>query len=338
MNQQNNPKAPHLSAKWRGLGGVAAAGLCSYLTALCALPSSGLWSSLPTAAVLAAAAGFFCRDRRLICLLTGFMPFLLTCLYGFSLGRAVFIGAASLIMAWLGLLIRRAVITLRVGINVQRRAAFVLVLAAAGVIAVWLSCFGNPFSAYAAGNRVRRTAAETYGEALEVKGTFYDAFSRRYLTEIRFEGADRAKRAYMSVPGRDDYADFCRERLYAEAADYFERMTTLERDGVFCYFEAEDLTLSPHTDIASVLARMEYLLPVTSAVTDGEDFRSVVSQLLRYLRLSDTFVYKSVTVTASDSDGTLYFAVLNPDGTLSYPTDEDFFARTSEKFPEAVRK
>ena len=322
---------------------MAAAALFAYLAALCTLPSTGIWTTLPAAGLLAVAVSFICRSRKIICLFMGVMPLLLNCLYGFSLSRAVFAGVVCFVMAWLCILAKRAVITARKSRSAGERTVFckslaVLICSLVGTVAVWLACFGNPISAQIAGKSNARAVSEQYGEAVQTKSTYYDAFTHRYLTQIDFSGADGAQRYYYSAAGRDDYGTYCLEKLTEDAADYFERMTTLESDSVYVRLDREEVPLSADTDYTLYLDRFEYLLPVTVTITDAADFYSVVTQMLRYLTLSDSFVYRSITLAANGTDETPYLAYLSSDGALTYYIgDEDFYASTAAEFPDAVR-
>lgn len=324
--------------------GIVAAGIAAYLSAVCALPSSGVFSALPTAAVLAFAASFFCRERWLLYALMGCMPLCLVCLMGYTVGQAVLYGLSCLVQTYLVLLAKRAYQTCKRGrAAVRTKSAFVLGVCLLGTLLSWLLVFGNPVSLKLAEAHTRRAAQEKYGEAVRVeRTTHYDALSHLYLTEVSFEEAETGKNYYMSLPKRDDYAAFCRERLYEGAADYFEKQTTLERDGVYVYVDEKNAPLSPDTPFEAFRAEMEYLLPLSAGITDLEDFTVAVEQMKRFFELSDTFSFRSVTLASTGVDGEAYYAVLSK-GDWRMVTEETVGAKEykafdreiTEKFPKA---
>ena len=68
---------------------------------------------------------------------------------------------------------------------------------------------------------------------------------------------------------------------------------------------------------------------------DKADFDVAAEQMKRFFALSDSFVYKSVTLTAKDADGVRYATVLAPDGvwSASEKADEKVL---KQKFAEAL--
>ena len=68
---------------------IIISGICAYIAGICSLPSSGLLSTLPAAAVLSVIASFFCKNKVYIYSLMGIMPLLLNCLFDFGIKRAV---------------------------------------------------------------------------------------------------------------------------------------------------------------------------------------------------------------------------------------------------------
>lgn len=335
-------KNDHHGRAWVG---ILAAGIAAYLSALCALPSSGVFSALPTAAVLALVASFFCRERWLMYALMGCMPLCLVCLMGYTVKQAVLYSASCLVQTYLVLLAKRAYQTYKCGrAAVRKKSALVLGVCVLGTLLSWLLVFGNPISLKLAEAHTRRAAQEKYGDTVRVDGaTHYDAFTHLYLTEISFEEAEIGKTYYMSLPERDDYADFCRERLYEEAADYFEKQTTLERDGIYVYVDERDMPLSPDTPLEAFRAEMEYLLPLSAGITDFEDFTVAVEQMKRFFALSDTFSFRSVTLASTGLDGEAYYAILSADRGWRIVTEEAvgeqeykaFDREITEKFPKA---
>ncbi len=321
--------------------GIVAAGIASYLTALAALPEAGWLSSLPTAGVLALVASHFCRKDRWQYAFMGCMPFCFTCLMGQPISRAVLCGLSCLAQTFFVLLAKRAFRTVRhEKAAVRTKSTIVLAASVIAALAAWLFVFGNPISLFLSQSRTMYLAEEKYADAVQMKSsTHYDPFSRLYLTSVSFEQAERGTDYYMSLPTRDDYADFCRERLYQSARDYFEKQTTLERESVYVYLDENGAPLAPDTPFEAFRADMEYLLPLTAGITDVEDFKIAVEQTERFLTLSDTFEYRRVILAASGTDGEAYYAVLE-DGVWHFPQTGSEEYRTLDdqvtaKFPNA---
>ena len=288
-----------------GVRAIIAAVLFAYLTALAALPTAGLWSTLPAAAVFAVLASFFCRKRAVIYVLMGVAPFAVICLDGFSLARAFVSGVVCMVMAYLGILAKRAFLTLRKAKRgsdrvVMRKAAVMLAVSVILTAAVWLGFFGNPIGGLLAKAGNQRFVSEAYGDTVCTGYTYYDPFERAYLTQITFDEGEKAETYYVSPKGRDDYYSFCEARLLEDAKIYFEQMTTLSRDSVSCAFADGNLKLTPATSLDAVLERIDYVYEVSLPVPDEAEFDAICENLSPYFYLSDTFVYHSVGVRAQD--------------------------------------
>ena len=313
---KNHVSAP-ASSKPRPFLGILAAGIAAYLTALCVLPTAGLLSTLPTAALFSLAASYFCRETWEIPTLMGVMPAVLTCLLGFSPKRAVWVGLACVLQSVLILLAKRAFRTVRKGsADVRTKSLAVGMAAAVLCLCAYLAAFGNPISALLSQNRARALVKERYDGIVSTKATYYEMLSHAYLTEITFEAGAFDTRYYLNAEARDDYDAFCREKLYDAAKDYFESQTTLERESTYVYLEKDERILSPETPFDAVRENMEYLLPLSGNILDKSDFESAVEQTKRFFALSDSFRYKSVTLYAGAENGEHYACVLT-DGTWS---------------------
>lgn len=339
MNEKQNRQKPCQKPVKRAhppFVGLLAAGVASYLAALCYLPTSGIFSTLPAAAVLALAASVFCQEKWEIYALMGVMPCAVTSLLGFSPKRAIFVGIACVFQSAFALFAKRAFLTYRKGrAAVKRKSLLIGIAATLLCLSSYLAAFGNPVSALMAQNRAKETAQERYDGIVTAHATHYDLFSRRYLTEIAFDAGEKGTRYYMSVPVRDDYDAFCRSMLYENAKDYFESQTTLERESVAVFLENDGRILSPETPFDTVKGDMEYLLELSGNILDKADFDVAAEQMKRFFALSDSFTYKSVTLTAKDADGVRYATVLAPDGVWSASEMADEKA-LKQKFAEAL--
>ena len=114
MNEKQN-RQKQVKRAYSPFVGLLAAGVASYLAALCYLPTSGIFSTLPAAAVLALAASVFCREKWELYALMGVMPCAVTSLLGFSPKRAIFVGIACVFQSAFALLAKRAFLTYRKG-------------------------------------------------------------------------------------------------------------------------------------------------------------------------------------------------------------------------------
>lgn len=311
-NQTKAQTTPRKTAKpAHPFWGILAAGVASYLAALCYLPTSGIFSTLPAAAVLALAANIFCHEKWEIYTLMGVMPAVVMTLLGFSPRRAVFVGIACVFQSVFALLAKRAFLTYRKGSAAFRAKSLAIGIAATLLcLSSYLAAFGNPVSALISENRAKAAVKERYDGIVSTHATHYDAFSRSYLTEITFDAGEKGERYYLGVPNRDDYDGFCRAILYEKAKDYFESQTTLERESVSVLLENDGRVLSPETPFDEVKGDMEYSLVLSGGILDKEDFRIAVGQMKRFFELSDSFVYKSVTLSAVGETGERYSAVL----------------------------
>lgn len=338
MNDKQTRRTPDKKpgAPYCPFFGILAAGIASYITALCYLPTSGIFSTLPVAALLALAASRFCREKWEIYALMGVMPAVVTTLLGFSPKRAVFVGIACVFQSVFALSAKRAFVTYRKGRAAFRKKSLLIGIAATLLcLSSYLAAFGNPVGALLAQGKTTAKVSEKYAGIVSTHATHYDLFSRRYLTEITFDAGEKGVRYYMSVPVRDDYDAFCRSALYENAKDYFESQTTLERESVAVYLANDGRVLSTETPFDEVKGDMEYLLELSGNILDKADFDVAVEQMKRFFALSDSFAYKSVTLTAKDAAGIRYAAILAPDGVWSASEKADEKA-LKQKFAEAL--
>lgn len=326
---------------------LVCAGICAYLCAACTLPNAGIFYSLPVSAILAVAASFFCKNRLLLCTLIGIVTFILDCFFEVSLLQSAVTGVLCALMAWLGLLIKRAVITAAYSYNKEKsvftKAIVTAVFSAAALIVVWLFCFGNPVSHIIKQSDNIKYIKGRYGKQVQTINTRYDMFERAYLTKISFDGGDRNADYYVVSGVRDDYLDYCASLLTDQARMYFERMTTLGNDTVYSYIEPGTFDVKLQNNYEDYLEHFEYLLPVTVEINNKGDFESVCENLFTYIKLSDSFIYKDIVIAAVAADETECFAVVRTSDTefgdieLVYD-DAEFSKQISEKYPQAIRK
>ena len=307
---------------------VIAVGILAYITAICTLPSAGIWTSLPFAFVLSYLAGYLCSSRILIYSLMTVLPLTLNLLYGFEVHHAIIAAVYGLVSSLFAVLAKRAVYTVKVSKqkkngNIYAKSVFVLAVAVIAGVAVWLVCFGNPISAFVAKGHNTEYVKNNYGDTVEIGYTYY-SFGEGYLTEISFEQAENGKAYYVSDEGRDDYYQFITERLYTEASDYFERQTTIDAGGVECYLDGKALGITPDSDYTEHLEELEYLLQIPETVSDINSFKNVYENVSDFTDMSDTFIYKSITVCAKDSEGNSYYAY------KEYGKQPEFIFKNSE--------
>ena len=86
---------------------IVVSGILSYIAAICSLPSTGIVSTLPVAAICAIVASFISSSHILIYILFGLMPLLLNCLYGFDLSRALFFAVIGIITIFFAILFKK---------------------------------------------------------------------------------------------------------------------------------------------------------------------------------------------------------------------------------------
>ncbi len=291
---------------------VIAVGILAYITAICTLPSAGIWTSLPFAFVLSYLAGYLCSSRILIYSLMTVLPLTLNLLYGFEVRHAIVAAVYGFVSSLFAVLAKRAVYTAKVSKqkkngNIFTKSVFVLAVSVIAGVAVWLVCFGNPVSAFVAKVNNTEYIKNNYGDTVKC-GYTYHSFGEGYLTEIEFEQAENGEVYYVSDKGRDDYYTFISERLYTEASDYFERQTTIDASGVECYIDGKTLGITPESDYKDYLDEFEYLLQIPEIVADMNSFKRVYANVSDFTDMSDTFIYKSITVCAKDSEGNTYYA------------------------------
>lgn len=315
---------------------VIAVGILAYITAICTLPSSGIWTSLPVAFLLSYLAAYVCASRVVIYAMMTVLPLTLNLLFGFELRHATVAAAYGLVSSFLAVLAKRALYTAKVSRQkknggIYTKSVTVLAVSVVAGAAVWLVCFGNPVSAVVAKGNNTAYVKENYGDAVRC-GYTYHFFGEGYVTEITFEQAENGKAYYISG-GRDDYYQFVAERLYVEASDYFERQTTIDADGVKCYIDGKRLGITPDSDYMEYLDEYEYFVEISQIVTDADSFRRVYENVSDFTDMSDTFRYKSVTVCAKDAEGNSYYAYKQYGGQPEFITgDENFENIISLKF------
>lgn len=313
-------------------------GIFSYICAICLLPSSGIVSTLPVPFLLAVACYFFCKTRWLIYIFFGTMPLLLNSLYGFPFENTLIVAVSSLISAYLGVLVKRAVLTLRYAKkkgDSERHSKSVAVVCVAGIVAafVWLFVFGNPVSAVIKSVQNHNYTVVRYADTVNTSYTYYDVIRKQYLTKISFKGEPAGKDFYVSYPETDGYNEYCLQLISADAADYFERKTAIAAGDIKCYLDTEYTVLSPQSDYREYLKDFEYLIEISSEVTGLRGFRIVFENLNEYLSLPDNFEYKSITISAKDAVGNSYYAHLSYGNRVRYYyADENFMSEIDTKF------
>lgn len=303
---------------------VTAAAISGYVCALLTLESSGIVSAIPWMIIFSLGASFFCRKLMVLCALMGIMPLAVICLYGYSLERAVFVALVAAAIAYFTVLAKRAVYTLRKsGRNRSVRIKSIIVFCISVSFAFGLTefAFGNIFSAAGAKADNIKYISDRYKKSLETSYTFYDAKEGAYNTRIFFDRMDINEMYYVSASSRDDYHDFCKEKITDDARMYFERMTTLDAESIKCTFDSGETVLTPETDYKEFIEDMEYLLVIGEKMENITDFQLAFGYKSNYvalLKMSDTLKFKSVTAFGRCNDGAVCLAVLTPDGNISY--------------------
>lgn len=314
------------------------AGVCSYILAICTLPSSGIATTLPCAFVLSVLCGFLCRTRWMIYALFTAMPLLLNCLYGFPFTRSVALSVISLISTFFGILTMRAIKTFVHAKKYKQRdvvskSCVVLAISVCASVFLWLYGSGNPVSAVILSQKNKEYVMEKYAEKLETAYTYFDIEKRLYLTKITFPGQVIGKDYYVSYPVLDDYENYCLELLKNDAKKYFKGQTTLDTENVRCYMDVSDKVLSPDSNYKDYLGEFEYLIEISDEITGLKGFRSTCDHLAEYINLSETFEYKSVTFSGEDLNGNSYFAHIEKDKRPRYVfADKKFDKEINSKF------
>ena len=314
------------------------AGVCSYILAICTLPSSGIATTLPCAFVLSVICGFLCRAKWMIYAFFTAMPLLINCLYGFSFTRSVALSVISLISTFFGILTMRAIKTFvrakknRQG-DVVSKSCIVLVISVCASVFLWLYGSGNPVSALIHSAENKDYIAEKYADAVETSYTYFDIEKRLYLTKITFPEQIIAKDYYVSYPALDDYENYCLDFLENDAKKYFKGQTTLDTENVRCYLDVSDKVLSPDSNYRDYLGEFEYLIEISDEITGLKGFRSTCDHLAEYINLSETFEYKSVTFFGKDLNGNSYFTHIKKEELPRYVfADEKFEKEIRQRF------
>ena len=321
MNNKNANKSQLYSKL-----GIPAAVLLSYVSALCALPSCGFFTSLPIAPVLAVVISFFCKQRNIIYISMAFMHFITPLLFGYGVKTCVISTLTALLLSYLAILAKRALITVKKSDNknVVAKSKTVLTVTATVCVILWLVCCGNPVSFFIAENSNIKTAEEKYPGKLETGATYFDLSRFEYVTEITFNGKDEGGKYYISSGRTDDYLRFHMAETLLDAVSRFSGKTALPESTLVCYIDKDEFIFGQSGEYNANFKNAEYLMERAEAVTGMKGFKDLYNNLMEYAKQSDDLVYKSITVTAKGIDGKTYYAY------KEYGTDTVFSTNNKE--------
>jgi len=328
----NNSNAQKKSLSFLG---IPAAVLFSYLSAVCALPSSGIFTALPFSALFAVCASLICKNRKTIYAAMAIMHFLTPLLFGFDMLRGLLNAAVAAAASFLAILAKRGFITVKKSKNPDAVKKSKAVIAFSLILSVilWLVCLGNPVSLMLADSSNKSFAKESYGDAVKAQSTFFDVTRFEYVTEITFNNAKEGEKYYISDGRTDDYRAYYLAEATVKATDYFEGQTAISTDFVKCYIDSESFIPGNGGDLSMLLPHTEYFVERTESVTGLSGFAELYGNLMTYADKSDTLVYKSIIMTAPGMDGKTYYAYkeFGKDAVFSVD-DEQYKKELKEKF------
>lgn len=318
--------------------GIPAAVILAYIGSVCALPSSGLLTTIPFAVIFAAITSFICKDRKIIYIAVAVMNILTTVLMGYDLKRAVISAIIATASTYFAILCKRAFITFKKTDkkNIKGKSKVVLVISAVICILIWLVFLGNPVSFMLAQDKNTAVAEEKYPGKLETGATFFDVTRFEYVTEITFDAGLPGEKYYISTGKTDDYIGFHIEETLMDAADYFSGRTALPAEALKCYIAKEDFIFGETRENNANYKNTEYLMERSEIVTGMDGFEDLYESLTVYAKQSEDLVYKSFTMTAKDMNGKTYYAHKELGKDVVFFADhienEPFIKNITEKF------
>lgn len=328
----NNSNAQKKSLSFLG---IPAAVLFSYISAVCALPSSGIFTALPLSALFAVCASLICKNRKFIYAAMAIMHFLTPLLFGFDTVRGILNAALAAAASFLAILAKRGFVTVSISKNPNAVKKSKAVIAASLILSIvlWLVCLGNPISLMLADSSNKSFAKECYGDSVKAQSTFFDVTRFEYVTEITFDSAKEGEKYYISDGKTDDYRAYHLAEASVKATDYFEGQTAISADFVKCFIDSESFIPGNGGDLSVLLPYTEYFIERTESVTGLNGFKELYGNLMTYADKSDTLVYKSIIMTAPGMDGKTYYAYKEYGKTAVFSVDDEQLEKSlSEKF------
>lgn len=293
--------------------GIAVSVLCGYLTAICVLPSSGVLSALPSAVVFSVAVWFFCKKRPYIYVSMAVMPFLVSLLQNFSVAKAVVVGVFCGVISAVTLLAIRGVRSCVASKKAGKSDAFgksvaVTAVSVVAVAVLQLALFGNPISLLNADKTNKNAVTLAYGDAVSTGSTYYEIADGKYLTEIKFDGAEPTERAYFAEGSRDDFKASLIDDIVFGSKQYFSAYSTLDVSEIKCRIDGDSFVYTGDVNPADYYSQAEYLIERNEKVTGVTNFGKLYREIMKYALESEDLQYSKITVTATDNDGNVYYA------------------------------
>ena len=151
------------------------------------LESSGILRTIPFVFILPAAATLFYNKKRLTCALVFVFVLFFALIETGSEKTAFLLALTALAFAFVGIFIKRLVVTFFVDNSKKAITALLSVVLFAASIVLYAFLFGNPFSAISAQNENLSYINESYGQsAPDVRYTYYDFEEKAYMTKVAF--------------------------------------------------------------------------------------------------------------------------------------------------------
>ena len=90
---------------------IITAVVCAYISAVCTVPTSGIFTSIPITLILAVVASFICKKRIMIYTCMFVCPIVLNALNRVSVVRCIVVGVVCLGIAFFAILAKRGLLT-----------------------------------------------------------------------------------------------------------------------------------------------------------------------------------------------------------------------------------
>jgi len=304
------------------------------------LESSGILRTIPFVFILPAAATLFYNKKRLTCALVFAFVLFFTLIEAGSEKVAFLMALISVAFAFVGIFIKRLVVTFVVDKSKRAVTCILSVILFVAAIVLYAFLFGNPFSAISAQSNNLSYINESYGQsAPDVKYTYYDFEEKAYMTKVAFsEDAVMSADICAKDPENiiDGYNNFYEHKYLTARSNILTSLFELELPDetrvVRINIDDTKITGAALKDPDALCTEMVFDVAFYSQLNTKEDFLAKCREYYDVI-LDGGFVYGKISFYGGFADDFLF------EMTVEYGKEndldalvKDFTAETFERY------
>ena len=272
----------------------------------------GFARTLPFLLILPPVATLFRNYKALTAAVLALCAFVCARADDLSLQHALLFALLSGLIAAVGMLVKRFLVTARV--NREKRKISVIAAVALTIVGLSLhvAVFGQPFGYFAEKNFDARYLAETYAPAENpprVGNTYYNPFAARYESKITFSDGETVKNAlfYRDAEGiSDGYRAYHEARVLKEKRD--ELMLRLAEKFPEYMFTVEgvsvetDAVIDEKSGVAELERNMVFSISFYTQFPNEETYEAVCDAMKNETDGKGTLIFERNELSISDEN------------------------------------